>query len=260
MSSGPLNPEDTIRLLEQRGRAINWNWESILARQYRAALVRPRTIVDVGAHAGQHLGNFVKMGALRVVAFEPIADLAAALVRKFASDRVVVHQTALGAKAGPSAFALDRTVPSESGLRARADKTEARQVVTIDVTVATLDQFALPDVDYIKLDIEGGELDALAGGRETLAMWRPLISIEYGRPGYSSYGHSKRSLLEWANAQRYLVTDLFGSPFDERAYARCVDRYYWDYFLVPQEAAEVQQRLHVSGLALLMDRERFWLR
>jgi FkbM family methyltransferase len=49
---------------------------------------------------------------------------------------------------------------------------------TVLVPKMTLDEFNLPRVDFIKIDIEGMEMEALAGARETIKKYRPILLIE----------------------------------------------------------------------------------
>lgn len=55
--------------------------------------------------------------------------------------------------------------------------------VGITVPVKTIDQIVadleLPKVDFIKLDIEGFERDAIIGAEETIMRWDPLFYIEF---------------------------------------------------------------------------------
>ena len=53
----------------------------------------------------------------------------------------------------------------------------------------------------------------LRGGREFLARHRPVLSVEYGRPSYSAYGHTADTLYEEAAITGYAVCDLFGNVF-----------------------------------------------
>lgn len=251
-----IDPVTTLRFLQATYPSMTLNWEAILTAQYRCAVPHPRTIVDVGAHRGTHVAHFLDMGAGHVEAFEPIPEMCAGLVQRFGCDRLTVHQMALSNEAGRASFLIDRATPSESGLRARADKAGQRDFLSIEVEIGTLDQFQLRDVDYIKLDTEGAELMVLAGAESTLAAWRPLLSIEYGWAGYHQYGFSKHSLLDWATSHRYVVCDLFGAPLTN-AYDACVDRYYWDFLVVPEEAEDVMQRLGQNGRTLLANLSRF---
>lgn len=229
-----------LQLLSRlEGAVVNTSidWESVLARQYSAVLSAPRTVVDVGANEGLHTRRFVALGARQVVCVEPMPDLAARLAAEFGAQVRVVN-AALSSTEGRQTFQMNLDVPTHSGLRARADTPVDARVANIVVTTTTLDALGLTDVDFLKLDCEGGDLDVLRGADTTIAASRPLVSIEYGAAGYRAYGHDRSSLFEWAAAHDYIVADLFGNPLDRREiYDACVDRYYWDYFVVPAESA-----------------------
>jgi len=49
---------------------------------------------------------------------------------------------------------------------------------TVLVRTMTLDELNLPRLDFIKIDIEGMELEALAGGQATISKYRPILLIE----------------------------------------------------------------------------------
>ncbi len=57
---------------------------------------------------------------------------------------------------------------------------------TKDMTVVactSIDHFAFPRVDFIKLDVEGMELEVLAGARETIIKYKPILLIEWIKVG-----------------------------------------------------------------------------
>lgn len=49
---------------------------------------------------------------------------------------------------------------------------------TVLVRKMTLDELNLPRVDFIKIDIEGMEMEALSGARETINRYHPVLLIE----------------------------------------------------------------------------------
>jgi FkbM family methyltransferase len=145
---------------------------------------------DVVIDGGSHLGVFTRIavlrGASRVVAFEPQPDLVACFRRTFAkeiaSGQVTMVAKAVWEKAGTLAFdgaglgfhAVD-SQKSDSTTTGRLMPT-----TTIDDTVEAL---GLKRVDFIKMDIEGAERQALRGARRTIARWKPSLSIcAYHRP------------------------------------------------------------------------------
>jgi len=44
--------------------------------------------------------------------------------------------------------------------------------------MTTLDSFAFDDVSFIKIDVEGAELDVLEGARQTVERHRPRLVVE----------------------------------------------------------------------------------
>src|SRR5262245_15435931 len=220
-------------------------------------LRQPRTVVDVGAYIGRHVDQMLQTAATQVIAFEPVAHLADDIRDRFEEgDRLVVHQVALAARPGRSAFFIDRSKPGASGMRIREDADRGMLAQT-QVAVETLDSYALDDVDYIKVDVEGAELLVLEGGQQTIAASRPLVSVEFGGKAYRAYGLHRRSLLDWAESNAYLVCDLFGSPLSGAVYDDCVGRYYWDYLLAPAENLRLRSSLQLTGRMMLGSIERY---
>ncbi len=196
-------------------------------------------IVDVGAHDGLHAGHFARFAgsAGRVIAFEPLPDFAHGLRARFHQPNVEVREIALGAQPGFAHFQHNRGSPGELGLRQRRSHVPAT-FETIHVTVDTLDRQAadLERLSYIKMDVEGGEIDCLLGGRDTIMRLRPYISVEYGAPGYTAYGHTGGTLFDVARDLHYVPSDLFGNLIEtESEWLAICDLSYWDYFLVPAE-------------------------
>jgi hypothetical protein len=80
-----------------------------------------------------------------------------------------------------------------------------------------LDDFAFDEVDFIKVDVEGFELQVLEGARETLARCRPIVIVEQkdfaGRYGGERYGAAELLQSLGAVVLAQVVQDLiFGWP------------------------------------------------
>lgn len=71
---------------------------------------------------------------------------------------------------------------------------ERKSKLATDVDLRTLDSIfdsmKVNRIDFIKMDIEGGELHALHGGRSTLTKFRPYVLIEINSPTYKAAGYT----------------------------------------------------------------------
>jgi FkbM family methyltransferase len=137
--------------------------------------------LDCGANVGVTVHEELAAGAKTVVAVEPAPENIECLRRNYASEiqsgRVIIvskgvwdRDDFLTLRVDPKNSAADSFVIHREG----ALDVDKIPLTTIDEIVADL---KLPRVDYIKLDIEGAEPKALAGARETLAHYKPRISI-----------------------------------------------------------------------------------
>src|SRR5262249_8110381 len=144
---------------------------------------------DIGANAGFYtilLSRLVgEQGSVH--AFEPLDRNIRYLRRHVALNRVTnvrIHGVAVGRANGVASF--DPGLHPSMG---RMVKRPANGSVT--VPVICLDDFVYgegqPPPDFVKMDIEGGEGDALAGMRRVLADKRPTVFIAvHGNDQWSS--------------------------------------------------------------------------
>ena len=145
-------------------------------------VLRPdSSAIDAGAFVGgmlKHIVRFAPNG--RHWAFEPLPDLHRSLAARFPS--VSVLPFALGAAPGRSEYVRVSRFPALSGLKRRPDVPPDSATETLVVEVDTLDRVIPPDqeVAFIKVDVEGGELDLFRGAAATLARSRPVVVFECG--------------------------------------------------------------------------------
>jgi FkbM family methyltransferase len=140
---------------------------------------RDKISVDIGANMG--IFAFAMQRYSRaVMAFEPNTDLWPYL-RRFLSGKVRLEDAALSGMAGQAEF---RVVADNTGVAtievknplSMIERPEA--ITTRPVTTRTLDSFALADVSFIKIDVEGHEEAVLAGAIQTIAANRPVVLVE----------------------------------------------------------------------------------
>ncbi|MHC4542949.1 MAG: FkbM family methyltransferase [Planctomycetota bacterium] len=130
-------------------------------------------IVDAGASTGAFVLLAIFHGAASVVAFEPIPGRAEQLRHNIAlnglGQRVHTINTALWKARGVRN--LYSHVGGPSLVHKASEKTR--------VATRKLDEMLLPTdrVDLIRLGVNGAELEALQGARETLERWKPDILL-----------------------------------------------------------------------------------
>jgi FkbM family methyltransferase len=158
----------------------------------------PGVIVDAGAMIGNHAAYFAHHVRHTVVhAFEPEPSNLALLERNVARYPTVhVHPVALSDHHGQAALHNDD----------ERNRGHAQLRPGEGVQLVTLDGLELEWVTLLKVDVEGHELEVLAGAAGTIRRWRPLILIEdwqlsYGRAlGELGYG----LVAAWPQHQTYL--------------------------------------------------------
>ena len=83
---------------------------------------------------------------------------------------------------------------------------------TIDSKIYTLDEFTdlknIKDVDFIKLDVDGFELDVIKGGSKYLKMFKPPIFMELAPYLYNEFGYSIDELINNLRSLNYEFYDI----------------------------------------------------
>lgn len=146
-------------------------------------LLRPgATVVDVGANIGYNtVYAACRVGPQgRVVAVEPAQDnLAALYANVFANNlrNVTVLPCAAGRSHGVHEFYLRGSVSAVNSLF--PDSFYAPVTGTVQVPVGPLDDLVAAEPDLVKIDVEGAELDVLAGMPRILAAPRTRLIVEW---------------------------------------------------------------------------------
>jgi FkbM family methyltransferase len=238
-----------LRERRQAGRPLDF--EALLRRFYLGFLKPGDIAIDVGAFKGTHtipIANAIRGEGAQLHALEANPAMAGPLRAQLATpafDFVTLHDCAAGAEDGEAGFVLALDSPGYSGLQQRDYDQPNMRTERITVRVARLDTLLgpLPRLDYIKLDIEGGEFDALRGAAGLVARHRPAISFEFGHRSYDAYGVDPGEVFDWFEARGYLLFDIIGTPLPRKERFLRADSTpgLWDFLAVPAEAPKLRQ-------------------
>ena len=147
-------------------------------RMLRELVPAACTAIDVGANRGYYSWALSRFAAA-VEAFEPNPILARFAQSKL-GRRARLHEVALSDHAGVATLYVPRRASGSSlHIIGNLGNVYAHdRVDEIEVPLATLDGYAFKNVGFLKIDVEGSEMEVLAGARETIRNNRPTILIE----------------------------------------------------------------------------------
>ena len=228
------------------------DFEAALELFYRQLPLESSTVIDVGAHSGRHaipLAN--QVGPTGVVhAFEPLPTIRTLLVQNLEDAgirNVIVYPFALASRPGTVNFNYVPELPQESGIKERHqynDPTVTPQL--IELHARRLDEFFPANgVAFLKIDIEGGELDMLQGATRTLTIARPIVSFECGAASFLGYHDRPEEIFEIFEERGYAVYSILGEQmadaqaFRQASYAQA----FWDYVAFPLEKVKLARHL-----------------
>ena len=186
-------------------------------------LVRPGSVcIDVGSAADLYTTVLSRLAgpAGQVHSIEPLPFahlLWARLLSARRAGNVRHHCLALGTEAGtaPMSVPVGRygLVTGRSYLMRETGGPDSNDEfdgqVPVIVSVDRLDAFctreAIGRVDFVKIDVEGAELQVLQGGREVIEAHRPTMLIEIEARHTARYGHSPEDVSGWLLKRGYTM-------------------------------------------------------
>ncbi|MET4203067.1 FkbM family methyltransferase [Bradyrhizobium sp. LA6.12] len=171
-----MNFEDLhflVRCLRYRFRTEQLQIKTLLSLNLKGG-----TAIDIGANKGIYsywLARAVGPSG-NVVAFEPQPEMALYIddrKRAFKLKNVRVLNTALSNRAGTATLTRRRAGDGSASLE--PNRLQADQ---LEVSLTALDSMYMPNLRFIKCDVEGHELDVFSGGERTIKTHRPVIQFE----------------------------------------------------------------------------------
>jgi FkbM family methyltransferase len=179
------------------------NWQLLFFRNYfywlKGDYVKPevdtfrklcdpaRAALDIGANEGLY-SMYLCRFATGLNCFEPLPWMVGQLEKKFRDVKnVTVNNCALGSRTETATIRIPvtpgRQYDTRSSLVGHFDGQlingeKVTAVKDLSVAVKRLDDFHLDNIGFIKIDVEGFELEVLKGGVETIQRNLPNLFIE----------------------------------------------------------------------------------
>ena len=145
-----------------------------------------KTVLDIGANSGVFGLAAGAAGAQQVFAFEPVPRVYRILKKNTALNPelpIQPIQAAVGSTPGKAVlYDPGGNAPTSASLSKEFADAHEAQFVEGEVEVVRIDDYRkknkLVEIDLIKIDVEGFEVEALSGMKETVDSNRPEIVLE----------------------------------------------------------------------------------
>ncbi|MDR7130458.1 FkbM family methyltransferase [Algoriphagus sp. 4150] len=194
-----------VDIAKQMGNAIYWrgahDWAPIFVLE--KFLKKGDTFIDVGANQGEYsLWAARKVGIDgRVVAFEPMQQLFDQLTENIRLNEAF-HKSIIPVKLGLSdkkgEVILYSSADSNEGTNTIYN-TEKFSIESGKIQLDTLDEqlksLEITNVNFLKIDVEGAELQVLKGALNTLKKHRPIILLEINKDACIAGGYLPEDIL-----------------------------------------------------------------
>lgn len=165
-------------------------WEHQLQKVFEQHITKESVVLEGGCHIGSHSVKLSKL-AKSVICFEPFTPSYELLLKNIELNKcnnVTVYDKGLSDAHSQSEFAWINVhnvggsglINNPMGVPIGYSTPEslASSGVDFKVDLVTIDSLNLDQLDFIKLDVEGYEPNAVLGGIETIAKFKPKIVVE----------------------------------------------------------------------------------
>lgn len=194
------------------GRLLYWRgaheWAPIFTLK---KIINPGYVcVDVGANQGEYTLWLAKLTEEngKVISFEPLTKMFQQLNENISLNKDYVKRI-ISIKKGLSNTITKLPIYAVNSNSKFSDnegmpsvfQTDNRNVFIENIELSTLDEelknLNVSKVDFIKIDVEGAELNVLKGALNTINSNRPKLLIEFNEPMFKAAGYSSTDVIHF---------------------------------------------------------------
>jgi FkbM family methyltransferase len=174
--------------------------------------------IDVGCHKGEILEEILRASPLGThYCFEPIPKFYHQLVKHFPKN-CKFFNLALGDKQETTQFHYVVSNPAYSGFRQIQYARHREQIEQINVNVDLLDNI-IPiglKIDFMKIDVEGAEMQVLRGAQATILRNKPIIVFEHGKGAANFYNTEPADIYNFLTQDCQLKVALLSQYLNQK--------------------------------------------
>lgn len=157
-------------------------WEPHLHEVFSKYITKDFIVLEAGCHIGTH-SMVISDLCKTLYCFEPFPSSNQILNKNIQlnnRDNVILSNNALGESIYKTEFSWSfGHNPGASGLKNNPMGSPGGHMEDkIEVDVVTIDSLNLSGLDFMKIDVEGFEINVINGGLKTIEKFRPIITLE----------------------------------------------------------------------------------
>lgn len=155
-------------------------------------------VVDCGANIGIFTRYAYKLGASRVISFEPAPDNYRCLVKNVPNMSNDIHNKAVSSTNGNKTLYLDKNAGGHSIIKEDINNTKLGTSVNIPcINLDSLfDNGTVSKIDFLKVDVEGAELEVFEGISDANLSKVDRIAMEYHHAKFNFDENIRNSFLD----------------------------------------------------------------
>ncbi|WP_462252898.1 FkbM family methyltransferase [Ferruginibacter sp.] len=197
---------------------------------YKSQIKENDTVIDIGGHIGLNAVLFAQLASKgKVYVFEPAPNTFKIIHETIKinnlQDRIIVNQQAVSSSKGQTSFYMADSEFADNAnslVHHRLDK----KLKKIDVVQTSIDDFItdndITKVDFIKIDVEGAELDALKGAVNCLKNHKPKMTLGLHPTPIKQKGDSLEEIYDLLWDCKYVIK-LDHKILDRKAFCTYTD-------------------------------------
>ncbi len=167
-------------------------------------------LLDIGANIGNHTVYWATNNQFRAIhSFEPVKAIFNILKKNIEINQLDASVTCynIGLGFSQSKARISNVKRNNIGATSLVESSEG------DIEINSIDNIVkdIGKVDFIKIDVEGFEIDVLNGAAETLKNWKPKIFIE-------TFAENKKAVFSILSEYKYKMIKEY--PFDNYLFIR----------------------------------------
>ena len=173
-------------------------------------------VIDIGAFIGDHTIAYAKKVGQsgKVIAYEPSKDAFDCLRHNIKDFKHIIGINCMALGSEKKIVPIE-IVGGNNGMnfipKGIINANIDNEKYESKVVVKTMDDslWEIQKIDFIKIDVEGYELDVLIGGKQTINKFKPTMLIEINDATLSRQGISRNDIFAWLTENNYIYRNIY---------------------------------------------------